>query len=586
MAVHKAMEPRSIPVALRPGASARMTKPPWLTSRRHRTRLSRVLPLVLISVGLALPVLVSASPAPAAIGAQASGCSPLVHIAGSVDWPAPRWTDCLGGAIAQSSPSIATVDGMTVVAIGDENGYVHLLNATTGRELPGWPQRVATPPGARAAIETSPTFGWLDGPNEPPSIIVGSGSTWVSSSVGEVEAFRFDGSHRFVFRVGAAAFTAHGVISTPAVGDLTGSGQQDIVFGSWDHYLYALTPSGSLVSGFPINNRDTVWSSPTLYHRRGLIGDDLYVGSDASGWQGCYGGWVSDYRYESGAPHLVWQRCTEQAIWSSPTVGVLSNPRRPVVVVGTGWYLRRPPILPAGSNEVFAFDALNGATRPGWPVKMPGPTSGSPAIGQLVAGAAPSVVETSWVCSGPTQPSCFSGNDSVVDAFAANGHVQWSRRLLGPTVIGSPVLVPLRGQTANDVLVGTPNALYPLSGETGAYLFGTNGTNQFAAINPGCRMFNTPAVGYVGGSGWRLFEACGGPAAFSVPGRVVSYALPMAPAGVPAWPMFRGGPDHLGVAGSTFPGVTTTDLNAWSASTTLFVPESSGPRDRGPEGVG
>jgi len=31
--------------------------------------------------------------------------------------------------------------------------------------------------------------------------------------------------------------------------------------------------------------------------------------------------------------------------------------------------------------------------------------------------------------------------------------------------------------------------------------------------------------------------------------------------------MFRGGPDHLGVAGSTFPGVTTTDLNAWSRTT-------------------
>jgi len=475
---------------------------------------------------------------------------------------------------------------MTVVAVGDENGYLHLLNASTGRELPGWPQRLASPSGGRPAIESSPTFGWLDGPNAPPSIIVGSGSTWVSSSVGEVEAFRFDGAIRFVFSVGAAASTAHGVISTPAVGDLTGTGQQDIVFGSWDHYLYAVTPSGHLVPGFPINNRDTVWSSPTLYHRRGLVGDDLYVGSDSSGWQGCFGGWVSDYRYAGGSPHLVWQRCTPQAIWSSPTVGVLSNPRRPVVVVGTGWYLRRPPTLPTGSNDLFAFDALSGATRPGWPVPMPGPTSGSPAIGQLAPGAPASVVETSWLCSGPSQPSCFSGNASVVDAFTGSGQLQWSRRLLGPTELGSPVLVPLRGEASNDVLVATPNALYPLEGETGAYLFGTNGSNQFAAINPGCRAFNTPAVAYVDGGGWRVFEACGGPAAFNVGGKVVAFPLPTAPGAVPGWPMFRGGPDHLGVAGSTFPGSTTTAANAWSALSSVFVPESAGPRDRGPDGVG
>jgi hypothetical protein len=139
-----------------------------------------------------------------------------------------------------------------------------------------------------------------------------------------------------------------------------------------------------------------------------------------------------------------------------------------------------------------------------------------------------------------------------VSAFALSGAKLWSQTLLGPTAFGSAVLVPLQGEATNDVLVATPNGMYPLSGKSGALLFHTDASNQFAAINPGCRSFSTPAVAQVEAGGvvgtWDVFESCGGPPQFGAQGQVAAFALPVQPNTAPAWPMFRGGAAHLGRA--------------------------------------
>jgi outer membrane protein assembly factor BamB len=219
------------------------------------------------------------------------------------------------------------------------------------------------------------------------------------------------------------------------------------------------------------------------------------------------------------------------------------------VIVGTSFY-EQP--FPSDTNKVFAFDAATGAQVPGWPVSTTGPALGSPAIGVIDGSGLPAVVETSWICSGATESTCFGANASMVYAWNGRGKQMWSRRLLGPTSLASPVLVPLKSGAINDVLVGSPNGLYPLDGATGAFLFGTNGTNQFATINPGCRVFNSSAVAdLVAGTvspGWFAFEACGGPPAFHDPGEILSYPLPRQAITSAAWPMFRGSPGHTGVA--------------------------------------
>jgi hypothetical protein len=472
--------------------------------------------------------------------------------------PAPTWVDTFG-PVALSSPTVAQLDGVTAVIFCSESGYVDAVNATTGSNLPGWPEPVELAPGKPSAIESSPTVAYLDGPSKPPTIIVGAGSTYVPHQQGGLVAFRPDGRVRFVFhtrdvfnewtgtRSPAPDGFDEGVFSTPAVGDLTGNGQQDIVFGSWDHRIYALTPSGHLVPGFPLETEDTIWSSPALFHVRGAKGrDDIFIGGDASGRDHCYGGFVYDITVTPRTARIVWQHCENQTIWSSPAVGLLTPNGRPVVVVGSG-FGERPPYK-SDTDRLFAFYAQSGTTVRGWPVKTEGPTFGSPAIGVLTPGGPIAVVDTSW-CTSCTTPESGA---SVVDAWSGSGRRLWTTTLAGSEDFASPVLADVTGSGTNDVLVGSSAGLYALDGATGSYILATS---ELDAINI-CSVQNAPAIADVDGAGpgtgWRLFETCGGPEKISPTGHLFDYPLPAAPLTPPPWPMWRENPSHDGVAHSTF----------------------------------
>jgi hypothetical protein len=474
-------------------------------------------------------------------------------------FPRPSFIDTTG-PVALSSPATGTIDGVPVVAFGSENGDLYVVDARTGDDLPGWPRPVEIAAGAPTAVESTPTFAYLDGPGKPPTIIVGAGSTYVRDQQGGLVAFNSNGTVRFrfltkkVFNEWSSTgpdLYRDGVFSTPAVGDVTGDGQQDIVFGSWDHDLYALTPSGRLVKGFPVDNQDTIWSSPALFHLRGTSGEqDIFIGSDASGRNGCDGGFITDYTYSDGAPRVVWQHCESQTIWSSPAIGVINSTGRPVVVVGTGF--GRPPPYLTGSYRLFAFYAADGSEVPGWPVDTAGPAFGSPALGVLPGSPTAAVVDTSWCqsCGG-------TGGLSKVYAWTGAGKQLWSQSLPGAHDFSSPVLVDLTGSGRNDVVVGSSAGLYALNGATGGFLFGTSAqhpVNTRSMLNS-VAVENVPGTG--NGSGWHLFEACGGPKEVTSTGFLLDYPLPARPAVAPAWASWRGGPAHDGVATATLKVATT-----------------------------
>ncbi|HWD24650.1 MAG TPA: hypothetical protein VG368_04240 [Acidimicrobiales bacterium] len=487
------------------------------------------------------------------VASIATALAPAVSDASVVaPFPAPNWIDTFG-AVALSSPTVATINGVTALVFGSENGYVDVVDAATGLNLPGWPQPVSFPGGGPSPIESTPTVAHLDGPSKPPTIIVGTGSTYVANTIGGLIAFRADGTVRFrfatqdVFNEWTGGNTPDGydeaVYATPAVGDITGNGQQDIVFGSWDHHLYALRPDGTLVPGFPLDTQDTIWSSPALFHVRGPKRQvDIFTGGDASGRDGCFGGFVYDVSYKHHAPKIEWQHCENQTIWSSPAVGVINATGRPAVVVGTG-FGEKPPYK-SDTDRVFAFYARGGATVPGWPVHTSGPVFGSPAIGQLTPGGPPVIVDTAW-CLACTTPA--SGLSTLYEWNGA-GQLIWQTALLGSQDFSSPTLVDLTGGGVTDVLVGSSAGLYPIDGSTGAFLYGTSMTS---AINS-CSMQNAPAVAYVNGvgqsAGWHAFETCGGPQQLTPTGRLFSYPLPAVPATTPPWPMWRASQNHLGVS--------------------------------------
>jgi hypothetical protein len=477
---------------------------------------------------------------PNAANAGANGSEAQVNHFGTALWSVRGM-----GPVWMSSPVIATIDGVKAVVLGTLSGEIYVANAKTGAELPGWPEFVHINSPTPTAVDSSPAVAYLDGPNRPPSIIVGAGSMWRRDQQGGLEAFYASGKVRFVFQTrrtfnpwGGPNDYSDPVFATPAVGDVTGTGQLDIVFGSYDHFIYALQPDGHLVPGFPVNRADTIWSSPTLVDTSHTGRDDIIMGSDASGYYGCRGGWLVDYRYVGGGPKLVWQRCTSQTIWSSPTVGILNDTGRPAVVVGTSYYQY---YRSSATDEIFAFYADNGQPVPGWPVKARGPTFGSPAIGRLNGEQA--VVTTS--CA-----RCLSG-PGVISAWSGSGRLIWSR-VFSPhnEATSSPVLADVTGGRDNgdDVLVGAAWGLYMLSGKDGSFLYNTGA--WASTLDMGCDAPGSPAVGYVPGApgnGWMLYSACGGP---TLPTTLAAYPFPIAPGASdpPSWPEWRANADRTGVA--------------------------------------
>ncbi len=459
----------------------------------------------------------------------------------------PLWTLRGLGPVWMSAPVVATLDGVKAVILATLSGEIYVVNAKSGRELPGWPQWVHINSPTPTAVDSSPAVAYLDGPDRPPSIIVGAGSLWRRDQQGGLEAFYASGKVRFVFQTKRTfnPWSGNGpndysdpVFATPAVGDITGTGQLDIVFGSYDHNIYALQPDGHLVPGFPVQRADTIWSSPTLVDTSRTGRDDIIMGGDASGFDHCRGGWIVDYRYVGTGPKLMWQRCTAQTIWSSPTVGILNNTGRPAVVVGTSFY---SGYKSAATNEILAVYADNGENVPGWPVTARGPTFGSPAIGRIDGQQA--VVSTS--CA-----RCVNG-PAAVSAWSGSGHLIWST-IFDPhnEATSSPVLADLTGgaDDGDDVLVGAGRGLYVLAGNTGKVL--PIVASRQPALEPGCDTANSAAVSYVPGapeSGWMLYFACGGP---TIPARLVAYPFPTAPApSDPAtWPEWRANADRTGIA--------------------------------------
>ena len=463
------------------------------------------------------------------------------------DFQSPAWVLKNLGSVWMSSPVVATIHGVKAVVLATLSGEIYVVNAKSGRELPGWPQWVHINSPTPTAIDSSPAVAYLDGPDRPPSIIVGAGSLWRADQQGGLEAFYASGRVRFVFQTRRTfnpwARTAPNnysdpVFATPAVGDITGTGQLDIVFGSYDHNIYALQPDGHIVPGFPIQRADTIWSSPTLVDTSHTGRDDIIMGGDASGLDGCRGGWIVDYRYLASGPKLVWQRCTAQTIWSSPTVGILNSTGRPAVVVGTSFY---SGYRGAASNQIIAVYADSGQNVPGWPVTANGPTFGSPAIGRIDGQLA--VVSTS--CA-----QCIDG-PAAVSAWNGSGHEIWSRIFDAHNeATSSPVLVDLTGgaNDGDDVLVGAAKGLYVLAGNNGKVLTISGGKQP--ALESGCDTPSSAAVAYVPGalgSGWMLYFACGGP---TVPATLVAYPLPIAPAASnpPSWPEWRADADRNGIA--------------------------------------
>ncbi|MBI5567278.1 MAG: VCBS repeat-containing protein [Chloroflexi bacterium] len=317
-----------------------------------------------------------------------------------------------GAPVDLSSPTLADLDGdgkqeivvggraLTVDGTQDCDGWVYVYKST-GQLY--WQTRVQAP------VNSSPTVADLnkDGKLE---VIVGLGGIATSSTCwdgGVVALHGQDGSGwskgTEVWSFDTQDWLDHqqngwndGVFASPAVGDITGDGWPEVVFGAWDQCIYALDRNGlpiwgnlpgvypeTYCGGHGFYNEDTIWSSPALADVNGdqvleiITGADITAGNmygDASG------GYVYILNGQGTVLALTW---LDQRIYSSPAVADIDNDQRYEIVVGTGTH------LPGVGYYVTAYeiDLSRPSPRERLSVKWRSPTNGrvfaSPAIGDL-----------------------------------------------------------------------------------------------------------------------------------------------------------------------------------------------------------
>jgi len=270
-------------------------------------------------------------------------------------------------------------DGQQDVAAAFPDGNVVVLNSSLGLLNGAWPRSAGPGP-----VHAAPTLADLNNDGHLQVI--------TTSESGNVNVWNADGSNFPGWPQQdhpLASDFPHSFFGGVAVGDLQGNGLKELVAGSWDHTLYAWDRNGHILPNFPINLFDTIWDTPALADLEGLGQMDILIGSDSSGGSTepyPPGGVYWSFRGNGG--RLPFTQLTDQTPWASPAVGDLAGNGTNSVVGGSGLFYNDP----AGHS----VNAWRYGSSAHWSGSTGGRNFASPAIGHLQGPAgALDVAETS-----------------------------------------------------------------------------------------------------------------------------------------------------------------------------------------------
>lgn len=272
----------------------------------------------------------------------------------------------LGGS-GESSPTFANLDGdddeELVVALGD--GSVHAYQAD-GTELAGFPVW------AKVRRAMRPDFP----ANARNSCAFRTDKTGCDHKIGSVEADVHET-----------------MMMAPAVGDLDGDGNLEIVLATWDGSVYVWANDGSTRPGFPVTiarqgmaeeathgNRDDVvddgfFAAPVLANLDGQPGLEIL----AAGQDGKLHVWHNDGQIMAPYPIVVDYECTGSTctglegtdrIVTTPAVGDIDGDGDMEIATGTSEIFGPS----GGTNEAvtYVIDAQTGMIADGWPQSVYG----------------------------------------------------------------------------------------------------------------------------------------------------------------------------------------------------------------------
>ncbi|MDA8368226.1 MAG: hypothetical protein M0Z62_14945 [Actinomycetota bacterium] len=431
-------------------------------TRSHANRRRRI-----VAYASALSVALAAT-AVSAAGAPARASQLLPHSAPNFTLV---WSQTLNGAggnpndagapIALSSPNVANFGGQKAVVVGDRAGNVVAYNLADGSIMPGWPYN-----DGGIAIDSSP------------SVSTGSGSSIVYVGLGNV-ANPTAGSYLALTSTGTPLWQAralntstdatpsNGVEASMAVGTL--QGQEAVTAGSMGQTQYALNAlTGTPLPGWdPWFSGDTEVSTPAIADLYGNGQNEVIegIGTTAGnlfGVQYAQGGHIRVILQSGnqGQPYpnggLVCQYTVDQAVSSSPAVGPILGGTTQVIVSGTSAYYSGA----AYTDAVVAIaPTTSGNCNQAWATQLDGDTSPGPAIANILGNGQLQVAEgTSFGTSG------LQGSVYVLNG--PNGSVAWSRPTAGG-VKGSISTADLTGNGYQDLLVPTTAGVQVFDGQSG-----------------------------------------------------------------------------------------------------------------------
>ncbi len=244
--------------------------------------------------------------------------------------------------------------------------------------------------------------------------------------------------------------------SSPAVGDVTGDGDPEVVVGSNSGRVLVYSTGGTLLRSWYADPAPTaVESSPALADLDGngkldivvalMPVDDAAAGSTVVAFRG--DGTKLWGRKTCGTP-----RTGLCDAFATPAVGDLDGDGRPDVVVGTQ------------DSYLYALRGSTGADLPGWPYFLYDTTWSSVAVADLDGDGRPEVVvasdlDVSTCRDNPAVQPCQFG--STLRVLRADGTERSRRNIPGEVTFSSPAVGDLTGDGRPDIVVGS--GLYFLS---------------------------------------------------------------------------------------------------------------------------
>jgi hypothetical protein len=244
-----------------------------------------------------------------------------------------------------------------------------------------------------------------------------------------------------------------GVEASPSLG--SAGGVPFVVAGSLGQRTDALRATdGALLSGWPFFSADSVFSTAAVGDLYGTGQDEVVVGGASTA------GFAYGKHYQNGGhlrilnDHggLICAADTDEEVDSSPAVGPILPGGALGIATGTGSFY--------GASDEDTLKVFDTRCRAVWSDTLDGTTGGSPALADVQGNGRLAVVEGTVG---------NDGTGSVWALDAGSGAVIWKVPAIGE-VIGSVTTADLSGDGYQDVIVPTTAGLEILDGQTGAEL--------------------------------------------------------------------------------------------------------------------